>query len=96
MKIQTYLKTRLACGLCVWIVLGYGAAVMAFEGGTGEPNDPYRISTAEQLISFGQDPTLLSRHFVLVADIDLDPWLPGGREFERGRDRPVLLYTVCR
>ena len=52
-----------------------------FAGGTGEPNDPYQIATAEQLISIGSDPNLLSRHFVLVADIDLDPNQPGGKVF---------------
>lgn len=52
-----------------------------YEGGTGEPNDPYLIATAEQLISIGADPNLLDKHFVLVNDIDLDPNLPGGRIF---------------
>jgi hypothetical protein len=53
----------------------------AFAGGTGEPNDPYQIGTAEQLMSIGSDPNLLDKHFVLVADIDLDPNLPGRRIF---------------
>ncbi|MEN6428055.1 MAG: GLUG motif-containing protein [Phycisphaerales bacterium] len=53
----------------------------AFAGGTGEPNAPYQIATAEQLISIGSDPNLLDKHFVLLNDIDLDPNLPGGRVF---------------
>lgn len=52
-----------------------------FAGGTGEPNDPYQIATAEQLIGMG-DGELQSKHFVLIADIDLDPNLPGNRVFE--------------
>jgi hypothetical protein len=60
-----------------------------FAGGTGEPNDPYQIATAEQLTSIGSDPNLLSKHFVLVADIDLDPNLPGGKVF----DRAVITYA---
>ena len=48
-----------------------------FAGGTGEPNDPYQIATAHQLISIGDDPNLLDKHYVLVNDIDLDPNLPG-------------------
>ncbi len=40
-------------------------------GGSGEPNDPYRIATAEQLIAIGLDPNLPRKHFVLTADIDL-------------------------
>ncbi|NQV34861.1 MAG: hypothetical protein HQ515_19360, partial [Phycisphaeraceae bacterium] len=45
-----------------------------FAGGTGEPESPYEIATAEQLISLGQDPNLYHRHFRLVADIDLDDY----------------------
>ena len=54
-----------------------------FAGGTGEPNNPYQIATAEQLTAIGSDPNLLNEHFILVADIDLDPDLPGGRVFDR-------------
>ena len=66
----------LVIGLCAT------ASAVEFAGGTGEPNDPYQIATAEQLIAIGSDPNLLDRHFVLVSDIDLDPNLPGGRLFD--------------
>jgi len=52
-----------------------------FAGGTGQPNDPYQIATAEQLIAMGQSSGFSDRHFVLTADIDLDPNLPGGSLF---------------
>lgn len=52
-----------------------------FAGGTGVMNDPYRIATAEQLIGLGEDPNLFDKRFTLVADIDLDPNLPGRRVF---------------
>jgi hypothetical protein len=42
-----------------------------FAAGTGEPNDPYQIATAEQLDGVGADPTSWDKHFQLVADIDL-------------------------
>jgi hypothetical protein len=58
------------------------AASATFAGGTGEPGDPYQIATAQQLIAVGQDPNLLDKHFVLVADIDLDPNGPNGRVFQ--------------
>ncbi len=48
-----------------------GLAAVEFAGGTGEPNDPYQIATAEQLIAIGSDPNLATRHFVLTASIDL-------------------------
>lgn len=53
-----------------------------FAGGTGESNDPYQIATAEQLISIGSDSSLLDKSFILAADIDLDPNLPGGGIFK--------------
>ena len=58
------------------------AWAVEFAGGTGEPNDPYQIATPEQLLAIGSDPSLLDKNFVLVADIDLDPNLPGGRVFK--------------
>jgi hypothetical protein len=61
-----------------------------FAGGTGEPNDPYQIATAEQLAGIGEDRDLLSRDYVLVGDIDLDPNLPAGRVFSQGLIAPVL------
>ncbi len=58
------------------------AASATFAGGAGEPDDPYQIATAQQLVAMGQDPNLLSKHFVLAADIDLDPNGPHGRVFQ--------------
>jgi WD40 repeat protein len=46
-------------------------------GGTGEPNDPYQIATAEDLMLLGESPEDYDKHFILTADIDLDPNLPG-------------------
>lgn len=57
------------------------APAAEFAGGTGEPNDPYQIATADQLTAIGSNSDLLGKSFVLVADIDLDPNLPGGRVF---------------
>jgi hypothetical protein len=68
----------------VVLMLGRGLGVSAygFAGGTGEPNDPYQIATADDLLSIGSDRELLDKHFTLISDIDLDPNLPGGRVFE--------------
>ena len=43
----------------------------AFSGGTGEPDDPYLISTADDLNSIGHNPRLMTAHFKLINDIDL-------------------------
>jgi len=68
--------------LIICLILQSSALSAEFAGGTGEPNDPYQIATAEQLISIGADRDLLDKHFILIEDIDLDPNLPGGRIFE--------------
>lgn len=52
-----------------------------FAGGTGDPDDPYQIVTAQQLMAIDDDPNLLDKCYVLVDDIDLDPNLPGRRVF---------------
>lgn len=69
--------------LCV-LVLGLDY-VYAFEfaGGTGEPNAPYQIATREQLLGISSEMDLIDKSFILTADIDLDPNLPGGQVFER-------------
>jgi hypothetical protein len=69
--------------LAIILTLGCcaGARAAEFAGGTGEPNDPYQIATAEQLIAIGS--YLYNKHFMLTADIDLDPNLPGGFVFSR-------------
>jgi len=48
-------------------------ATAKYSGGTGEPNDPYQIATATDLIALGETPEDYDKHFILTADIDLDP-----------------------
>jgi len=57
------------------LVLGLAGTTGAVEfvGGTGESNDPYQVATAAQLTSIGSDANLQEKHFVLIADIDMDP-----------------------
>jgi len=74
---------QLITALFVTFVVSYPTFAVESSGGTGEPNAPYQIATAEQLISIGSDTDLLSKHFVLISDIDLNPCLPGGRVFDR-------------
>jgi len=71
----------------IWkIVEGVGYPRLSWEkysGGTGEPNDPYQIATAADLIALGETPEDYGKHFILTADIDLDPNLPGRKVFDR-------------
>ena len=47
------------------------ASVAQYGGGTGTPDDPYLIYTAEQLNEIGADSQNLNKHFKLMKDIDL-------------------------
>jgi hypothetical protein len=42
-----------------------------YGGGTGEPNNPYLIFTAEQMNAIGAEPNDWDKHFKLMVDIDL-------------------------
>ena len=46
-------------------------AYAQYGGGTGEPNDPYLIYTAEQMNAIGDESNDWDKHFKLMADIDL-------------------------
>ncbi len=45
-----------------------------YGGGTGDPNDPYQIWTAEQMNAIGADPNDWDNHFQLMGDIDLSAY----------------------
>ena len=68
-------KITMKCGMILIVCLSLQTLVLSadFAGGTGEPNDPYQVATAEQLISIGLDYELLQKHYVLIEDIDMDP-----------------------
>ncbi len=73
-------------------------ATAKYGGGAGTAENPYQIATAADLILLGESPEDYDKHFVLTADIDLDPNLPGGRVFDRAviapeRTDPNLLET---
>ncbi len=62
--------------VAIFALFGSTALAVEFAGGTGEPNDPYLISTAEQLKLIGNSDYYF-KYFKLIADIDLDPNIPG-------------------
>ena len=57
--------------MILWSQLSPLPPLPGFSGGTGEPNNPYLISTAEELNSIGHNPRLMTAHFRLKNDIDL-------------------------
>jgi hypothetical protein len=64
------------------------AAQAKYSGGTGMADDPYQIATAADLILLADSPTDYDRHYILTADIDLDPRLPGRRVFDKALISP--------
>lgn len=64
------------------VILWAGGSALGFHGGAGEPCDPYQIANARDLLRIGSDIDLMSKSYVLVADIDLDPNVAGGRIFD--------------
>jgi len=70
-----------AVSILIAACLAVFPAQAQYSGGTGEPNDPYQIATAEDLITLGETPEDYDKYFVLTADIDLDPNLPGRKVF---------------
>jgi hypothetical protein len=62
------------------------AAGKKYGGGTGEPNDPYLIYTAEQMNTIGAEPNNWDKHFKLMADIDLSVYA--------GTDFNIIGYCV--
>jgi len=73
---RTALVTLMMCVLALPVNAKY-------SGGTGEPNDPYQIATAADLIALGETPEDYDKHFILTGDIDLDPNLPGRKVFDK-------------
>jgi len=65
-------------------------AYAKYSGGTGEPNDPYQIATAADLMLLGETPEDYDQYFILTADIDLDPNLPGRKVFDRAVIAPDM------
>jgi hypothetical protein len=54
-----------------------------YGGGSGTAEDPYQIATAADLMALGDSPQDHNKHFILTADIDLDPNLPGRKVFDK-------------
>ncbi|MHC4738738.1 MAG: GLUG motif-containing protein [Planctomycetota bacterium] len=69
--------------ICLSFVILAGLATRLgagiYDNGTGEPNDPYLISSAENMNQIGMNPDDWDAHFLLTADINLADYT--GTEF---------------
>ncbi len=54
------------------------SASAKYSGGTGEPNDPYKIVTAQDLIDLGNEPNDYDKYFIQDANIDLSEYIFDG------------------
>jgi hypothetical protein len=52
-----------------------------YSGGSGTAGDPYQIANAADLLDLAADTNDYDANFILTADIDLDPNLPGNQLF---------------
>ena len=73
MKVKKFRILRTIPLLIAVCVLSIPAQAQ-YGGGTGEPNDPYLIYTAEQMNAIGADANDWDKHFKLMADIDLSSY----------------------
>ena len=82
-KRSAAIKARMFVATAVLLLILVSSASAKYSGGKGEPNNPYQIATADDLIALGEDPNDYDKHFILTADIDLEPSLPGRKVFDK-------------
>lgn len=69
-KIKT--RTTFILFLTAIITLAAGSAFGVYSGGTGEPNDPYQIADANDLLDLADTTTDYDKCFILTADVNLE------------------------
>ena len=66
--------------LLILICIFFAASAKTFakySGGSGTVEDPYQIATAQDLIDLGNTTNDYDKHFIMTADIDMDPAATG-------------------
>ena len=76
-------RLRAYVGVAAVVLTIVSTAAAKYSGGSGTAQDPYQIATAADLIALGETPADYDKHFILTADIDLDPNLPGRKVFDK-------------
>jgi hypothetical protein len=64
-------QSRTILTLAIIALLVCTAAEAKYSGGTGEPNDPYQIADANNLLALAADTNDYSKCFILTADVNL-------------------------
>ena len=66
----------------ILVIAAFSTSAFAkYSGGSGEPNNPYQIADVNDLMTLANDANDYNKCFIMTADIDLDPCLPGNRDF---------------
>jgi hypothetical protein len=73
------------------VLLSASAFAGTYSGGTGEPNDPYLIATAEDLNDIGNHPEDFNKCFLMVDDINLADYT--GTQFNIIGEHPGNPFT---
>jgi hypothetical protein len=76
------ITNRFVTAVIVFLTI-VSVAQAKYGGGSGTADDPYQIATAADLLLLGDSPEDYDKHFILTADIDLDPNLPGQKVFDK-------------
>jgi hypothetical protein len=78
MKNSNLITIVIAIILAVYITPDIGAA---YSGGSGTALAPYQIANTSDFLQLAGDTGNYGKYFILTADINLDPLLPGGKVF---------------
>jgi hypothetical protein len=65
------ITTEGAKGSPQYITVVQAPGILAYSGGTGEPNDPYKIANAADFNQLSIDPNNWNKFFILTADVNL-------------------------
>ena len=71
MKVSPSQSSGICLGPLVLLLASFSGLAHGYSSGTGTPEDPYEIATAQDLVDLGNAPNDYDKHFVLAADIDL-------------------------
>jgi hypothetical protein len=70
-KVEPSRKSRIILVSLIIALLAATTTNARYSGGTGDPNDPYQIATAEDLNDIGNHLEDFNKHFILINDVNL-------------------------
>ena len=77
------IRFRVCVATAVFLLAIVSTTTAKYSGGGGTAQDPYQVATAADLIALGETPDDYGKHFIMTADIDLDPKLPDRKVFDK-------------